>query len=125
MLGAEHTTGSKYGAPQFHPLTIHWRMANGKVGWLKLKHGQPVNVTAGPRELALDGHGELSFQVYSPGAVQDEVICGHWQLNGLTIAVEGNCGPCVITTDEQDSDLLIITYPAPDTQPIQLRLLVS
>ena len=125
MLGAEHTSRSKQGHYQFHPLTIHWRMPDGQIGWVKLVHSQPVDVVAGERELTLAGRGEMMFQVFSPGAVQEDILCESWGLNGLTVRLEGSHGPCVVAADEQDSELLTITYPALETQEVNFHLRVS
>jgi hypothetical protein len=124
MLGAEHTGRSKPGSSQFHPLTIHWRMPDGQIGWVKLVHSQPVDVVAGERELRVAGQGELMFQIFSPGALQEDIVCGQWGLNGLTVTVEGACEPCRIATYEQDPGVLSITYPAPETQEVNIRLRV-
>ena len=85
MLGAEHTGQVKRGYYQFHPLTIHWRAASGPVGWAKLVHSHPVDVTAHDGSLALEGRGELAFRVYSPGGA--EIDPAEWRLDGLRVRV--------------------------------------
>jgi hypothetical protein len=125
MLGAEHTQRGKNGYNQFHPLTIHWRMPDGQVGWAKLVHTIPVDVAASERQLSLSGQGTMQFEVYSPGAVQSDIQTEHWALNGLNVNVEGACGPCEVAADEQNQGILTITYPAPESQEIQMRFMVS
>lgn len=120
ILGAEHTSRSKPGYNQFHPLTIHWRIPDGRLGWAKLVHTHPVDVVAGQRTLALAGQGPVQFVIYSPGPF--EIHEARWALNGLTVTVEGGCSPCLVETDAQDPGVLTITYPFAEAQEVQMIL---
>ena len=125
MLGAEHTQRSKRGYGQFHPLTMHWRLPDGQIGWVKLVHTLPVDVVAGQRELTLAGQGEMIFAVYAPGTSLNAVQSGRWSLNGLNVMVEGNSGSCQVEPYPHEPGMLVIRYPAPDTQEIKMRFVVS
>jgi hypothetical protein len=87
MLGAEFTGQGREGYFQFHPLTVHWRATSGPVGWAKLLHTFPVDVTASAHSLQLTGRGERIFRVYSPAGAQ--ISRERWQLDGLLVTVEG------------------------------------
>ena len=120
MLGAEHTNRSKRGHSQFHPLTIHWQMPAGQIGWVKLIHALPVDVTAGERALVLEGQGEMTFHIYSPGSKPDDLRADQWVLNGLEVKVEGSVG--IYQVQMFEDGLLEISYQAAETQEIRMVL---
>lgn len=125
MLGAEHTTRGKPGYAQFHPLTMHWRLPDGQVGWAKLVHTIPVDVTAAERALALAGQGDMRFEIYAPGTARQDVQAGLWRLPGLSVQVEGHAGGCTVEPDHALPGGLVVTYPAPATQDVNLRFTVT
>jgi hypothetical protein len=125
MLGAEHTQRSKPGYSQFHPLTMHWRLPDGQVGWVKLVHTTPVDVTAGERELRLNGAGEMQFAVYAPGTELSCVQAGQWAFPGLTVSVTGMHAGCQVKPYGDEPGMLIVSYPAPEMQEVFMQFVVS
>ena len=91
ILGAEHTSGSKNGQPQFHPVTAHWRSGSDDVGWLRLVHSEPVDARASANRLEIEGKGEIAFQVCAAGL--------HWFFNrsraGLAMSAVADAWKCV------------------------------
>jgi len=63
MLGAEYTSNTKRGYPQFHPATVYWKIGADDVGWIRLLHSEPVDVHASQNRLDIAGAGKLVFQV--------------------------------------------------------------
>ena len=60
-LGADAMVGGERGAfaraeGQYHPATAHWALADGSVGWLRLRHAGPLWATASPGRLSVEVH---------------------------------------------------------------------
>lgn len=101
MVGAEHIGGDRGGLrDQFHPLTAHWRTADG-VAWLRLVSVHTIDVTAAPLgrdvvevRLRWSAGEPFAFQVRAPvlsasgdGAV---VEAERWSLPGLSVEVDAD-----------------------------------
>jgi hypothetical protein len=103
MFGAEDSGGSKRPAAQFHPVTIHWLIEDGVVGWVRLRHSAPVDARAEHTTLvitcaapAADGQ-EFVFQIDAPQIDLAAVQPSRWELPGLTVRIETNAGNPVVT----------------------------
>lgn len=90
MIGAQETSRAKRGHMQFHPATIHWRMAGGQIGWIRLANNEPVDAWASRNRLEVEGSGELVFQVNAPTLADEAISATLWRLPGLTVKVETN-----------------------------------
>ena len=88
MLGAELSSGSKRGGPQFHPATVHWKASASEVGWMRLRHSDPVDARATAGQLNIAGTGELIFEIAAPGIAASAISADLWKLPGLTVHVE-------------------------------------
>lgn len=96
MVGAEHVGGDRGSLhDQFHPLTAHWRLADG-VGWLRLVSALTIDVTAKRAgtdavDVALQraNGGDLAFQVRADGLDPAALTAQRWELPGLSVAVDG------------------------------------
>jgi hypothetical protein len=102
MLGAEDSGGTHRVNDQFHPATIHWLIAGGEVGWIRLRHTTPVDVRAEPNQLAIvcaapaGGEQEFLFQVAAPKIDLAALQPSRWELPGLTLRVETNAGDPIV-----------------------------
>ncbi len=119
MIGAEHASGSKRGHVQYHPATMHWRVGENDVGWLRLVHTEPVDAVASKRKLEIEGSGEIAFQVCAPGAKAGDVTGTLWHLPGLRVAVSG--GPQRMRV-EDTGEWLGVRYLPEEGQPLRMTL---
>jgi hypothetical protein len=88
MIGAQDTSRSKKGHPQFHPATVHWRIGDDEVGWIRLMHFEPLDAHASRNRLEIRGVGALTFQICAPGLAADMVKPALWALPNLVVHVE-------------------------------------
>ena len=119
MLGAEHTSNTKRGYPQFHPATVYWKIGADDVGWIRLLHSEPVDVRASQNRLDIAGAGKLVFQVCAPNARADAIHTDLWQLPDLTVQV---ATPSVAVHVEHRPDWIEIYYGADNGQSISCTL---
>jgi hypothetical protein len=102
MLGAEDSGSSQRVDDQFHPATIHWLIADGMVGWIRLRHAAPVDARAARNQLAIvcTAHAsddqEFMFQIAAPQIDLAALQPGRWELPGLTVRVETNAGGLIV-----------------------------
>ncbi|MDP6040896.1 MAG: hypothetical protein QGG64_20265 [Candidatus Latescibacteria bacterium] len=122
--GSEEETYYKM-SNQFHSATIHWKMPDGNVGWMRLRHLGAVNakaekgrlIVAGKMEQGLankygDDHKQFVFELHVPRDVAVENIrADRWDLPGLSMRVESNVGDPRI---EQDGDKMNVIYTVTD-----------
>ena len=121
MLGAEYTSNTKRGYPQFHPATVYWKIGADDVGWIRLLHSEPVDVRASQNRLDIAGAGKLVFQVCAPNARADAIHAGLWQLPDLTVQIET---PAAVAHVEQKPDWIEIYYGADNGQSISCTLMM-
>jgi len=109
LVGAEAGDSGLHARGQFHPATVHWRLPDGGIGWLRLLHHGPTSATAGRRRLDAVCHphprrGPQTWRwdsnVETSATTQDR-----WELPGLEVRV---------TTNGTLTDPATLTYaPAP------------
>jgi hypothetical protein len=117
MLGAEFTGGTRdAGSPgnQFHPATIHWRMPDGDIGWVRLIQCPRVDAKAARNVLTITTtRGDSRFRVFAPphdrniAALAVKLTNSSWKLPGLTVSVDTDATGF---DAEHDGDYLVITY---------------
>ena len=109
LVGAEAHDAGPQARGQYHPATVHWRLPDGGVGWLRLVHRGPTRATAGERRLDVecrphrrDGPQPLRWD----SNVEPSVVASdQWSFPGLEVAV---------ATDATLTDPATRTYaPAP------------
>lgn len=91
MAGGER--GGRYRAEgQYHPATAHWLLADGSVGWLRLRHRGPLSATATSGALTVlvhdhrrDGRTPLIVESSHPG----DFHADRWEFPGRTIGYSG------------------------------------
>ncbi len=110
---------------QFHPATIHWKLPNGKVAWMRLRHMGAINAQAEKSRLSItgkiepellekhgDNHQNFIFQFNIPDNISAESFkSDHWDLPGLSIYIRTDIPNPQI---EQDGNLIEICYQVPD-----------
>jgi hypothetical protein len=131
MLGAEDSGSRHRVNEQFHPATIHWLVADDRVGWIRLRHTAPVDTRAERNRLSITstehagGDLEFVFQIAAPESGADALRHELWELPGLTVRVETNTsGPAVTRT----GDLAELRYSAqnsPAGAPIHFTLRIE
>jgi hypothetical protein len=119
MIGAQETSSTKPGSPQFHPGAVYWRVGADEVGWIRLRHTWPVDARAGANRLDVGGAGEFYFQISAPGLDADLIRANHWQLPGLQVQVDSNAAD---TRIERQADVVEVYYRAGDNRPISCTL---
>ena len=88
MIGAAITDGTRPAGGQLHPVTMHWRLPDGAIGWVRLVEGERVEARATSRMLTISCSGNATFQVHAPGLTGSEVDRALWRLPGLDVGVE-------------------------------------
>jgi hypothetical protein len=131
MLGAEDSGSRHRVNSQFHPATIHWLLADGTTGWIRLRHAVPVDARAERGRLSIDcsahagGDLEFVFQIYAPAADIAALHHDRWELPGLVVRVETNAaGPTIA----RDGDLVELCYRLLDSSaraPVRFTLWVD
>jgi hypothetical protein len=110
MLGGEFTGLTRdAGSPrsQFHPATVHWRMPNGDVGWIKLIECPRVDVRAEKDKLSITSvAGNLRFRVHSPSANKEHLKRDRWQLPGLNVTLQTDANTSESSPVEDDIDVI-------------------
>ncbi len=91
MVGAESSDAPLHARGQYHPATIHWRLPDGAVGWLRLVHHGPTRATASEARLDVEcephprrGPAELRWE---SNTLATEVRADHWSFPGLEVSV--------------------------------------
>lgn len=99
-IGAESSEVDWHAYEQYHPATLHWRIDDDRIGWLRVRHDGPVDARAEPRALALRlaaprgraGAG-TTFEIHAPAAGgRDVASAGVWRLPGIELQLEGDVG---------------------------------
>lgn len=91
LVGAEASSGKLHARGQYHPATAHWRLPQGGIGWLRLRHHGPASATASERRLDVEcrAHHREGPQLlrWETNAEPLEVRDDRWTLPGLDVAV--------------------------------------
>lgn len=137
MIGAEATVlGEPYKntfynlSNQFHPVTMHWKLSNGKIGWMRLCHIGAVNARAGKGSLTItakmerkleknygDNHRNFVFQFcFSKGNGKINFSTDRWVLPGLHMDVKANVDKPEVVYHE-DKINIIYTVTTLDLEP--------
>jgi hypothetical protein len=111
MIGAEslRLTGELPGilpnldSPQYHPVTLHWQMPDGDVGWMRLRHWGPVEARAEEGRLTIhapllpmilerygDVHRSSTFEIYCGKCDGASITAERWDLPGLRVDLQSN-----------------------------------
>lgn len=88
IIGAESTTYTREAAAQFHPATVHWKMPDGDVGWIRLLEGPRLNAHAEKESLNILGVGDYTFRVAAPGLDATAFARSQWTIPGLSVRLE-------------------------------------
>jgi hypothetical protein len=121
MIGAEQTDHTRAGHGQFHPATIHWRIDQQTIGWLRLIHTQPADARVTERQLTISAIGPIRFEINTAGHTVPTLTADYWQLPGLMIHVAGAAPTPQI---HAAATISVIEYPADAEQRIELALSV-
>jgi hypothetical protein len=102
MLGAEVSGVGHRVDEQFHPATIHWLIAEGMVGWIRLRISAPADARATRNMLVITcaaqtrGDHELIFQIAAPQIDLAALQPSRWELPGVIVRVETNAADPVV-----------------------------
>jgi hypothetical protein len=114
-------------SPQYHPVTLHWQMPDGDIGWVRLRHGGPVEAHAEQGRLTIhapllpvfverygDVHRAYTFEIYCPQSSDDAILtAARWDLPGLRVDIQSDLpAPEII----HDGDKIHVVYSLPDDQ---------
>jgi hypothetical protein len=72
---------------QFHPATVQWQLAGGKIGWIQLTRTPPIDAAASKGEIVITATGDVTFRIYAPGLSFDKLQAKLWALPGLSVQV--------------------------------------
>ncbi len=114
-------------SPQYHPVTMHWAMPDGDVGWMRLRHLGPVDARAAVGRLTIVGplapsgmdrygdmHRSYVFEMACNAASGTDISAEKWILPGLTVHVQSDLPAPDISID---GDLIYVTYVLPLDRP--------
>ena len=97
LLGGEADDAGPQSRGQRHIATIHWRLPDGSVGWLRLVHHGPTSATVSRRQLdvTLRAHPRRGPQPseWESNVTPVHVTASRWELPGLELAVATNAIP--------------------------------
>jgi hypothetical protein len=108
MYGAEATSMTKgvEEHSQFHPVTIHWKMPDGKIGWVQLTRCPPIDATAKQGRIDISTSGDVRFRIFD-GSRAGDVSRNNWSLPGLHVKVETDAASFDLVHDGAFTD---VTY---------------
>jgi hypothetical protein len=96
MLGGGSTPRGRTATDQAYPATVHWKLPDGGIGWIRLLCESPVTATA--RESALTIVCRLAetktpcdravFLIHGTGLKAEGLSGNEWRLPGLTVAIQ-------------------------------------
>ncbi len=94
LIGAERHAGGPHARGQYHPATVHWRLPDGAVGWLRLVHHGPTSATASERALLVEcaPHHRNGPQTlhWESNVEASDVEADRWIFPGLEVSVDTN-----------------------------------
>ncbi|MEZ4836535.1 MAG: hypothetical protein R2873_31850 [Caldilineaceae bacterium] len=113
-------------SPQYHPVTVHWALPDGDVGWIRLRNRGPVEARAEEGQITIvcpwlaaaeerygDHHRTYVFEIALDTSHTFSCHADHWDLPGLVIRVNSNLPSPHTTIDE---GIVYITYTLPPDQ---------
>ena len=113
---------------QYHPVTAHWQMSSGKIGWMRLRHIGPVDARAEEDRMTVSGtrveklevaygaaHRCFTFQFSAPGIDPANLKPDLWTLPGLTVHVDSSIKEVEIT---QTDRLTEVCYTMPASEQV-------
>ncbi len=102
MIGAAVTDGARPAGAQLHPATMHWRLPDGTIGWMRLVSGERVAARATARTLSIDCSGDAAFQMRV--LAREEIAIGRtrWAVPGLTLDVDASAGELSVRIEGED-----------------------
>jgi len=96
MIGAAVTDGARPAGGQLHPVTMHWRLPGGGIGWMRLTSGEHVAARATERTLTVDCSGDATFAFSVPASGALSVDRARWAFPGLALAVDAEAGDLTV-----------------------------
>ena len=118
MMGAEASGDGWSAWGQYHPVTVHWHLPGGGVGWLRLRHRAPVVaevvrrvLTAVCRPHPRHGPQETTIEIHVPGIGVEAIDGTRWTFPGLRLDVEATARVAEVSVD---GDHLTVHYEPVD-----------
>jgi hypothetical protein len=96
MIGAErHEGGPPSSWRQYVTASVHWRLPNGDVGWIRVRARGPSSGTAAPHSLNIElppsrEARELRVLIHAPGLDAAGLGKDRWHLPGLDVSLQTN-----------------------------------
>ena len=127
MIGVEEVSGQPRSSLQFHPVTAHWRMPNGDIGWIRLLNTMPVKAGLDGRTASMafarargsSGDNAIVFEIRTPGADSEDFSSAAWHLPGLNVSIDTSLGAPIVA--ERDGRIEL-RYPLGDADAAHLSL---
>lgn len=113
MLGGEESGGTHRLNEQYHPATIHWRVSEHGLGWVRLLATAPIDARVDGHTLVLTcaqhsgGDCTCAFQVAAPNVQEDAFLPDRWTLPGITVLVDTQADGFDVTRDD---DTIALRY---------------
>lgn len=108
MYGAEMTSMTKGvdERSQFRPVTIHWKLPDGRIGSVQLTRCPAIDATAKRGHIDISVSGDVRLRIFE-GNGAGEVSRNNWNLPGLYVKVETDAGSFDVAYDGTFTD---VTY---------------
>lgn len=119
MLGGEFTSGTPPQSNQFHPATLHWRIDEEHIGWVRLVYTGPVDARASRDCLEIAATGIITFLVHAPGLRNEQIQRDSWRLPQLSVSVATDADSVDV---QPRGDLFEIRYMTAENQLIHCTL---
>jgi hypothetical protein len=109
MWGGELTSLTKdTGITQFHPVTVHWLMPSGEIGWVQLTHSPMIDATADSMGMSIVTDGEVVFKIHA-GKQELNLLEKTWLLPGMKVNVQSDSSNFSMVRDEDGTYNLTYT----------------
>jgi hypothetical protein len=117
MLGAEADNLNTSRTDQFHPATVHWQMADGSVGWIRIQSEMLFQAEVKPYEMHLSSRASVTYTCAIRVANADisKLTSHQWELPGLTVDIEVDAADFSVS---QGGDVLLVQFTA--AEPVKL-----
>ena len=107
MIGGQSGNAIRSPNEQFHLATMHWRLPDGGVGWLRLRCEAPVAARTESYALLLAGKAglKLKFDIQAMGLQADQLKADQWELPGLLVNVAADGADFAVSATDSRAEI--------------------
>ena len=91
---------------QFHPVTVQWKMPDGRIGWIQMTQSPRLDAEAGENSVTIRAIGDSRFRINAPQLDSAKITADSWALPGLLVQVETDAQHFAVAPGQGFVDLL-------------------